>query len=136
MNGLGLFKAALASALAVFAFGFVFGTIRIFLLIPHIGPLAAVSVELPFMLAISVLVWRLALRRFDIPADMTKRLIAGLSAFIVLMALEFGLSWMMSEAGPERFISEIINPAGLLGLAGQIAFALLPLIVGTGQGKA
>jgi len=50
--------------------------------------------------------------------------------------MEFGLSWMMSEAGPERFISEIINPAGLLGLAGQFAFALMPLIVGTGRGRA
>lgn len=129
MNGLALAKAALFSAIAVFAFGVVFGTLRIFLLIPHVGPLAAVLVELPFMLAVSAFVWAWTLRRFGIPQDVAKRLIAGLGAFIILMGLEFSLSWLMSEAGPERFVSEIINPAGLLGLAGQFAFGLMPLVI-------
>lgn len=129
MSGPAMSKAAFASAGAVFAFGFLFGMLRIFVLIPRMGPLAAVSVELPFMLVISALVWRWSLARYLVPSDMAKRLITGLSGFVILMGLEFLLSWLIAETGPVRFIREIANPAGLLGLAGQFAFALMPLAI-------
>lgn len=135
MSGPAMFKAALASACAVFAFGFLFGTLRIFVLIPKMGPLAAVFVELPFMLMISALVWRWSLKRHRIAPDMANRLITGLSGFIILMGLEFLLSWLIAETGPVRYLSEIANPAGLLGLAGQFAFALMPLAVATRGAK-
>lgn len=133
MNGSAMLKAALASAIAIFGFGFLFGTLRIFLLIPRLGALGAVSVELPFMLVASALVWHWTLGYFRVPADGAKRLITGLGAFAVLMGLEYVLSWVISEAGPQRFLADIVNPAGLLGLAGQFAFALMPLVLRTRQ---
>src|SRR6478672_2108433 len=91
-KGQALVLSALASAIAVFAFGFVFGIIRIFMLIPHTGPLIGVLIELPFTLGVSFFTWRFMLRRFAVPADPSARLIAGLFAFAFLMLMEFVLS--------------------------------------------
>ena len=56
--------AAAAYWAAVFALGFVLGTIRVLWLAPLIGLLPATALELPFMLAASWLVAGLVIARF------------------------------------------------------------------------
>lgn len=135
MIAAGIYKAALASAAAVFVVGFVFGVVRNFVLIPGVGALAAVLIELPFMLAASALIWRWSLSRYRVPQDTAKRLLTGLGSFAVLMVLEFALNWVITQAGPMQYIKAVANPAGLLGLMGQIAFAAMPLALPTRAGK-
>ena len=50
-------RAEVAYGLIVFLIGFVFGSIRVLLLAPHLGETGAVSLETPIMLAASWFVW-------------------------------------------------------------------------------
>jgi phosphoglycerol transferase MdoB-like AlkP superfamily enzyme len=124
-----LIGAALSSAVAIFACGFVLGIARIFLLIPKMGPLYAVALELPVMLVLSWLVWRWSLARFRIAPDVPSRLITGLLAFILLMGFELLLAIMIFEMDAGDFLASLANPAGLLGFAGQCAFGLMPVLM-------
>ncbi|WP_149586917.1 hypothetical protein [Tabrizicola flagellatus] len=118
-------KPALAYALPVFALAFCLGALRVTLVEPRIGPLAAVALEVPVVLALSWLVAGAVLRRW--PQDWPRRLAMGALAFLVLMALELAtaLSFGQSAAG---FLAAMATPAGLLGLAGQVGFGLIPAL--------
>jgi hypothetical protein len=110
----------------VFAIAFALGTIRTLWLAPAIGALVAVGIEVPIILAVS---WwwgrRLLVRQ---PLGLAGRAIMGGSAFVWLMLAEFGLALAFGR-GPGAYLASFFTPAGLLGLAGQLGFALLPLII-------
>ena len=61
-------SAGVIYALLVFLIGTIFGTVRVLLLIPHLGEIIAVSLEAPIMLAASWVVCRWCLDRLDVPA--------------------------------------------------------------------
>ena len=119
-------KAAAAYFAIVFAIGFVLGTIRVLLVIPQFGPLAATLIELPLMLIASWFVARWTIAKFAVPADASDRLLMGTMAFALLMIGEtlLGLGFGRSLAAQW---ADLQTPAGLAGLAGQTGFALLPL---------
>jgi hypothetical protein len=111
----------------VFAAGFLLGTFRVFVLLPLIGELAAVALELPIILIISWLVCRRLISRFSVPATASQRLAMGALAFCLLMLVEVGLSVLVFDRSGAEYLAHLQTAPGLLGLAGQIAFALLPL---------
>lgn len=111
-----------------FAAGFVLGTIRIFLLMPVVEPLVAVLIELPFMLAISWFACSWIVRRFAVPAETGVRVAVGATAFILLMIAEYVLAFALAGIPIPAYLAQYATPVGLLGLAGQIAFAAFPLI--------
>jgi imidazolonepropionase-like amidohydrolase len=47
-------------------------------------------------------------------------------SFALLMALELATALAFGQS-PAQFLSAITTPAGALGLAGQIGFAVIPL---------
>lgn len=110
----------------VFAVGFLLGTIRTLWLAPAIGDLAAVAVELPVMIGTS---WwwsgRLLARQTLATGE---RAMMGGSAFLLLMLAEFGLSQAFGRA-PGVYWASFFTAEGVLGLAGQLVFAALPLII-------
>ena len=110
----------------VFAVGFLLGTIRTLWLAPAVGHVAAVAIELPIMLGVS---WwwcrRLLLGRV---VDAGGRAVMGGSAFIWLMLAELALSLAFGRSAGEH-LALMLAPAGLLGLAGQLVFAALPLLI-------
>lgn len=110
----------------VFAVGFVLGTIRTLWLVPAIGEMAAVGVELPVMIGASWW-WCRRLLAGQTPA-MAERAVMGGSAFILLMLAEFGLALAFGRA-PGAYWASLFTAAGLLGLAGQLIFAALPLLI-------
>jgi hypothetical protein len=111
----------------VFTAGFLLGALRVFIILPIIGGLAAVALELPVILFISWLACRKLVTQLSVPALASHRIAMGASAFAMLMLAELALSVLVfSRSGPE-FLADLRTPPGLLGLAGQIAFALLPL---------
>src|ERR1051326_3933325 len=111
----------------VFAVGFLLGTTRVLLIAPAIGDLPAVALDLPLMVTWSWLVSRHLLRRFA-DTETTARLTMGLSAFALLMLAEFATFLLTENQPPLAWLIQFRQPAQLLGLAGQVAFALLPLI--------
>ena len=118
-----MLKPALAYALPVFAVAFILGALRVTLIAPHIGPLAAVALELPLVLALSWLVAGRVLQRWP----QTPRLDMGLASFLLLMLLEFGTALALGQT-PGQFLTAMATPPGALGLAGQIGFGLIPLV--------
>ncbi len=112
----------------VFAIAFVFGTARTLWLSPHVGDIAAVMIEMPFVLATSWLTCRRLVLR--LPPGMAPRLAMGIAAFLLLMVAEFGLAVFAFGRSPAAYGAALLTIAGLIGLAGQIGFAILPLVVG------
>lgn len=125
--------AAVAYFAVAFAAGFVLGTIRVLVLAPALGELPAVLIELPIMLAISALAAARIVPRFRVSGRTADRLTMGLVAFLFLMVAE---SLLAGAIGPGDFASEALGffasfdqPAKAAGLAGQILFALIPLVI-------
>ncbi len=111
--------------LIVFAAGFALGTLRVLAIAPHLGELVAVALELPAMLAASWFAAGWVARRFAVPARLPPRLAMGAIAFAVLMLAEFALAAALGRS-PAAYAAVFLTAPGLLGLAGQIAFALCP----------
>lgn len=118
-------KAAFAYTLPVFACAFVIGAIRVMLVAPATGPLLAVALEVPLVLALSWLVAGRVLRRWPL-AGSQRHAMAAL-AFALLMLLELATAVAFGQT-PVQFLTAMATPAGALGLAGQIGFALIPLV--------
>ncbi|WNJ93533.1 hypothetical protein [Bosea sp. 685] len=110
----------------VFAAGFALGTMRILFITPAFGAVPAVTLEMPLILAVAWLTARAIISRLAIPQAAMPRLIMGGSAFALLMTTEFALSASLFGGGGQ-YLANLTTGAGLIGLAGQIVFALVPL---------
>ena len=121
-------KAGAAYFAVVFAAGFVLGTVRVLLLIPRLGALTSVLLELPLMLAISWMACGWALRRFQVPPRIPPRLTMGAIAFALLMLAEVVLSLAAFGSSMSDYLQDLTTAHGLVGLAGQLLFALMPLV--------
>jgi hypothetical protein len=118
-------RLGLAYFAAVFAVGFVLGTLRTLFLIPVLGASGAVLVELPVILTAAwVICGRLVRgRRLTAPGATAM----GATAFVLLMLGEAGLSVWLSGRTLAEHLALYAQPAQLIGLAGQVAFAAFPL---------
>lgn len=121
-----LVPAALLYFALVFAAGFVLGALRVFLLEPKIGEVAATLAELPVMLLVSWLAARHVVGACSIEARLATRLGMGLVAFALLLGAEIGLGVAGFGRTPGAVFAEMLSPKGLVGLAGQVLFALFP----------
>lgn len=120
-------KAAFRYALTVFAAGFGFGSIRIFLVEPRIGPVPAALLEGPLMLIVSWRVCGWAMRRHSVARAAPDRLLMGGTAFALLMIAEFVLS-LATGVPADRYLQTLAEPAKLIGLSAQLLFAAFPLL--------
>ena len=112
---------------AVFLAGFALGTLRTLVIAPRAGDLIAVLIELPIILGVSWVVFGwLARGRAAWPLPARGRV--GLVAFLILIALELVLSAVIADGGVRGFVANWLTLPGALGLAGQVAFALIPLV--------
>lgn len=118
-------KAAMAYTLSVFAMAFGIGAVRVTFVAPQTGPLIAVALEVPLVLAVSWIVAGRVLSRW--PLGPAQRAAMALLSFALLMVLEL-LTALAFGQPPTQFLSAMTTPAGALGLAGQIGFALIPLV--------
>ncbi len=118
----------------VFAAGFVLGAIRTLWLAPALGEVAAVLIEIPFMLAIA---WRACagiVARMRLSPETGVRVAMGAAAVVMLWAAEVALTLMLGAA-PADVPAAFATPQALLGIAAQILFAAFPLILRGGGGQ-
>ncbi len=116
--------AAAAYFTLVFVFGFAFGVIRTLLIVPNIGALGAVAIEVPLMLAVSFVAARILMRRFSI-RRLGDAFAMGIVAFGLLMPVEFALAALLGTP-PSVYLASLATAPGALGLLGQVLFALVP----------
>ncbi len=121
-------KAGFVYFAVVFAAGFVLGTVRVLLLTPMLGKTGAVLTELPVILVISWLVCRWLVAKGPVPATLPARLAMGIVAFALLMAAEAGLAIFVFGQDVTGYLRSYQTMHAMLGLAGQLAFALFPLV--------
>lgn len=117
----------------VFAAGFVLGTLRVLVMAPALGEVLSVMAEIPVMLALSWLAARRVVARLDIPARVGPRLAMGVLAFLLLMLAELALGLGGFGQSVADYVAALARPAGLLGLAGQAVFGLMPLLLLAGR---
>ena len=115
--------AALAYWGAVFAPAFALGVVRTLWLAPQIGALAAVAVEVPIVLAISWFAARAAVHRWRLGRGEAAAM--GAVAFALLMLAEWGLA-LGSGQSSAAWLAGMTTAPGMLGLAGQVGFAMMP----------
>jgi hypothetical protein len=123
-----MFKPALVYFVLTFAAGFVFGTFRTLILAPHVGEVAAVLIECPFILSASFLIARWVLRHHAPGATAGRRLVIGLVAFAMLMVAELMMA-LIGGVGPQEYAASLSRAAGAIGLGAQTLFAFIPLFI-------
>jgi len=114
----------------VFALGFVLGTVRELMVVPRLGPIAPVLIEVPLMLTASFGAARVVARRLAVPDAAGERLAMGAVAFVLLIAAETLTGLLLMGRSPGEQLAGYGTPRGAIGLAAQIAFALIPLVSG------
>jgi hypothetical protein len=121
-------NAGLAYFGVVFAAGFVLGTLRVLLVVPWLDEFYAVLLELPVILTVSWIACCWLIRRFDVSAAVSARLVMGGLAFASLMFAEIGVSVFGFGRTLSAHWDAYRQLPALIGLAGQIAFAIFPVI--------
>jgi hypothetical protein len=110
----------------VFAVAFTLGVLRVTIIVPLLGALAAVAIEVPIVLAVSWAVAGWIATWWHRPR--LQWLTMGLLAFAMLMVAEVALSTVLFAQSLAQFFQAIATAPGALGLAGQIGFALIPAL--------
>ena len=114
----------------VFALGFLLGTVRELMVVPRLGPIAPVLIEVPLMLTASFGAARVVARRLAVPDAAGQRLAMGVVAFVLLIAAETLTGLLLMGRSPGEQLAAYGTARGAIGLAAQIAFALIPLVSG------
>ncbi len=120
--------AALVYFLIVFACAFLMGMFRVLVMVPAIGEMAAVAIEVPLILVISWFAAARTIAHFQVAARAGQRLGMGGLAFGILMLAEAGLAHFAFATPWPAYWADLRTAPGLLGLAGQILFALVPVL--------
>jgi hypothetical protein len=126
-------KAGVVYGVLAFAIGFCLGVIRVVAVAPRLGETAAVGLEVPVMLAFSWLLSRRCVRRFKVPPGTASRLMMGKAAFALLMSAELGVSVIALGRSVAEHLAGYRSIPGAVGLAAQVAFAVLPAIQGRAE---
>lgn len=122
-------KALIAGGLyfaAVFALGFLLGTLRVLVVAPRLGEMGAVLLELPIMLAASWLVCGALMARFEVGARGTRAVMSAVALILLLIAEPVGAMLLFGRT-PGELLESYRTGVAVLGLVSQIAFVLFPL---------
>ncbi len=127
------FVAATVYFLALFALGFVLGTIRVLSVAPQIGVLRATLLEVPLMLTTAFFFCRWAVGRWQVSPALATRWVMGLWFLVLLVLFETLLGVTLFGQSLDETWAGLATAAGLVGLTAQVIAALLPLFVGRGK---
>jgi hypothetical protein len=119
--------------LALFALGFVLGTIRVMLVAPRLGELAATLAEVPVMLTAAFFICRWVIRRWQVPPSMPIRWIMALWFLVLLQLSEILLGTTLFGRTAVEQWAALVTPAGILGLSAQIIAALFAVFIRKGE---
>jgi len=111
----------------VFAIAFALGVTRVTFLVPAVGPIWATLIELPFVLSVSWLACGRLVCRCRI-RGLLEAMGMGATAFVLLIGAETALSILVFGQSIDELIATYETPQGVLGLCGQLAFGVFPVV--------
>lgn len=127
-------RAAATYFLLTYAAGFLFGSLRAFVLEPRFGPLVATLCEAPLMLLAIAGSARWTTTRFALPAG-RPRIAMGAIALLLLIAAELFGSALLRSMTPAAYLSHLTTPEGLISLVLFGLFAVMPTWVRPSRGR-
>ena len=114
--------------LGIFALGFVLGTVRISVLVPRIGALYGVLLEIPIMLSVSWFFSRWLILRYSVQSGVKPLLAFGFWAFFLLISTETVFALTVFGQTPAEYLAGLQTLPGALGLGAQIVFGIIPAL--------
>lgn len=110
----------------IFSVAFVMGVVRNLVIAPRLGATVAVLIEVSILLTVS---WAVAGRLLSHRSfTVAHRAVMGAIAFTLTMVSEVILAEFLRGQSVTDWATNVVTPLGLTGLAGQIAFAVVPLL--------
>ena len=115
--------------LLVFGAGFVLGTVRVLLIVPHIGDRAAELLEMPLMLLATVLAARWITRRFPEPRTSVAKLAIGGIALGLMLAGEMAVGIGLRDMTAADVILNRDPVSGTAYYLSLLLFAAMPWLI-------
>ncbi len=125
--------AATVYFLALFATGFAFGTVRVLVVEPRLGALAATALEVPLMLMAAYFICLWTIRRWRVPSTALLRWIMVPWFLTLLFLFESLLGTILFARTLSEQWTLLTTTAGLIGLSAQFVSAFLPVFVGKNE---
>ncbi len=122
-------KAGVLYFVLVFGAGFVLGAVRTIWIVPRVGARTAELVEMPIMLAVSIVAARWTILRLSVPMMWSGRLEMGCMALVLMLIAEFGfVLWIRGLSIKEYFATR--DPvSGVVYYMMLGVLATMPLLV-------
>jgi hypothetical protein len=113
----------------MFGVGFVLGTVRQLLVLPHTGLTLALAIEVPVIVATSALVAQWIVRRRGMSSESFGYVVTGLVGLMTLLAAEEILSRILNGRSVFAVWADFPAMAFFINLVGLTLFTLMPWIV-------
>jgi hypothetical protein len=124
-----VFQAGAVYFALVFAAGVGLGVARVVWLVPRLGGTAAELLEMPVMLAVTVLAARWTVRWFGVPPVRGRRLAVGLVALGLLLLAELTIVLRLRDLTLGEYVASRDPVSGTVYLVMLAVFALMPAAV-------
>lgn len=124
-------KAGLAYFALVFGVGFVLGAIRTTWVAPRIGARRAELMEMPIMVAVTVVTAKWTILHLAIPDISSARLGMGCFGLILMIAAEFGFVLWLRGMSIKSYFASRDPVSGTAYYLALVIFATAPLFVAT-----
>lgn len=122
-------KAGLLYFALVLAAGFVLGTIRTVRLVPRVDVRRAELMEMPIMLAVTIVAARWTVLRLAVASLTTMRLGMGCIALVLMLVAEFGLMLRLRRISIQGYLATRDPVSGTVYYVMLAVFAAMPLLV-------
>jgi hypothetical protein len=113
----------------VFGAGFVLGTIRTLWVVPRVGARTAELMEMPIMLAVTIMAARWTVLRLAVPPVPSARLGMGCIALVLMLIAEFGFVLWIRGLSIKEYLATRDPVSGAAYYLLLMVFAIMPRLV-------
>jgi hypothetical protein len=113
----------------VFGAGFVLGPIRMLLIEPLLGPVAATLCEAPIMIAVTIFAAWWTPRVTNLSGDASALVLVGVVALVLQQASDLAVGVLLRDMSVSGVLSRFATPEGAIYAVLLILFAAMPWMV-------
>jgi hypothetical protein len=124
-----ILKAGALYFVVVFGAGFVLGAIRTLWVVSRVGTRTAELMEMPIMLAVTIVAARWTVLRLAVPSVPSARLGMGGVALVLMLVAEFGLVLWLRGLSIREYLATRDPVSGTAYYLLLMVFAIMPLLV-------